>query len=437
MMNHGGGGAGGGYTTRHRNDVCAPLKNALAGSLFGLLLFAASFPTLWYNEQRAVTEHQTLLDGLKMVAAAAATGSAPKSEGPICLSGPVTGERLDDGAFGVSLDNALTLQRHTAMLQYVEHTRTRTEGRDTVTTYSYTPEWREGAVDSSQFSDPAYRGKNSRGASKAVALTSRSTTARSVRVGQWALSAPAIDSLIQQTLRPVDAQEVVPSSRRLLGSGGAEYPRRGASSDVGVVRGSNDGDGGVATYQTGVGAMSLLHGALYRGSNALAPVVGDERVTFSAALAPEMATVVGRIVPGSKTLHPMVVPSTGKSLFLIEPGDVSVEIMFEHAHDAASLTTWVLRGLGYAACVLGLALLFNVAPAVAGMLPFVGGFLGGLVGVATFLMALLIGTALTLVTIAMAWLASRPLTALLLLGCAAALVFLTGRVRRFYKAKPA
>ncbi len=73
--------------------------------------------------------------------------------------------------------------------------------------------------------------------------------------------------------------------------------------------------------------------------------------------------------------------------------------------------TWLLRGVGFVLMLIGFALVFSPAKAVADVVPF----LGGLVGMGTMLFATLLSLMLSLITIAAGWIFYRPLYAIALL----------------------
>ena len=389
------------YVVHSRQSACAPLQNALCGALVGLLMFFLSFPLLWWNEHKAVMAHATLTEGLRLVA----SSNAEIADSPVLrdqlvrVSGPVAGDTLTDPTFGAATTNALLMQRNTMMFQYVETSHRKSRGRDVYTTYSYTPQWSSQIIDSSRFSDPAYRQKSKRAETR---LAARDILARSVRVGDWTIPSAAVQTLANAETRDVDPEEII------------ERPRSG---DRAVVH-------------TSVGDLTVVGGALYRGVDPAHPAVGDEKVTFRVAKAPSAATIIGRATSSGR-LEPFLVPGTGKSILLVEVGDLTTEDMFERAHAAAAMETWALRAGGTIFCIVGLALLFNIGPAAVSWIPFIGPLLGGVLGTVTFLIAVVVGLAFALTTIALAWLASRPLTSLLLAGVVIALSVLAARLRRY------
>lgn len=84
------------------------------------------------------------------------------------------------------------------------------------------------------------------------------------------------------------------------------------------------------------------------------------------------------------------------------------------------MLTWILRLVGFVMMVIGLMLIANLFSVLASIVPFFGDIVGAGTGILAFLIAL----PLTLVTIALAWLAYRPLIGIpLLLAAVGSIVF--------------
>ena len=104
---------------------------------------------------------------------------------------------------------------------------------------------------------------------------------------------------------------------------------------------------------------------------------------------------------------------------LIEPGVVTAQKLFADQASTEKLITWAYRIGGFLLLLLGFILIMGPLTMLVAFLPF----LESLVGVGTFLVALGLSIPITLVTIAVAWLASRPLIGGGLLIAAAAAVW--------------
>jgi len=85
----------------------------------------------------------------------------------------------------------------------------------------------------------------------------------------------------------------------------------------------------------------------------------------------------------------------------------------------------VFRPLGIIMTVLGLYFLFSPIIAILKFIPLVGYFLGAFVSFAAFLFALVVGVAVSTLTIGLAWLRYRPLIGIPLLLVTGGIIYLS------------
>ncbi|MGD0143846.1 MAG: TMEM43 family protein, partial [Rhizomicrobium sp.] len=86
-------------------------------------------------------------------------------------------------------------------------------------------------------------------------------------------------------------------------------------------------------------------------------------------------------------------------------GNQPTSVMIANKRHAESILTWILRGVGTLAMVIGFAMFLGPVSTIASIVPFLGGFVRG----AAFFVSLVIGVPLSLVVIALAWIGHRPL----------------------------
>lgn len=358
------------------------IVDAIKGVLVGLLLFVVSFPLLFWNEGRAVRRAQDLEEGRGAVVEASAGAVDAAHEGKLVhLTGPAaTTETLTDEELGPVAAGALRLRRTVEMYQWVEHRETRTSsntgGSQTrTTTIRYTQEWSATAQDSSRFDQP--RGH----ANPPMGVRSHTLDARSVTVGARALT-PALIAQIEG-FRPMPVQPAQAPALAALGRP-------------------------VRAHESG----------LYVGADPVAPVIGDLRVRWEVAPAAPVTVLAAQ---QGNTFADWRTPS-GRSLEQnLEMGAVSAAQMFTNLETGNVVLTWVLRFVGWLLMFAGISMVTRPLVVVADVLPF----LGGLVGAGSGLFAFLVSAPLSLLTIAMGWIAYRPLlgAGLLALGVGIAVVF--------------
>ena len=152
--------------------------------------------------------------------------------------------------------------------------------------------------------------------------------------------------------------------------------------------------------------------------------VGDVRVFFE--YVPNNETI--SLISGQQgdTFAPF--QTKYNQIELVEKGVVSAEAMFKHAHNANSMICWALRLAGFAMMFFGLKLIFEPLKVIADVVPFIG----TIIGMGTGFVAFVLAAGFSLLTIAIGWVAYRPLIGVPIL--IAAIVFL---LMPFFKAKKA
>jgi hypothetical protein len=157
-------------------------------------------------------------------------------------------------------------------------------------------------------------------------------------------------------------------------------------------------------------------GLLYVGANPQQPALGDLRITFQMAPSGPVSIIAGQI---GETFEPFPVKNLG-TIELLKSGTLSAEAMFQQEKEGNAMLTWILRLVGFLMMLFGLLMVANIFSVLASVVPF----FGDIVGAGTGLLAFAIALPLTLVTIALAWLAYRPLIGIpLLLAAAGSVVF--------------
>jgi hypothetical protein len=107
--------------------------------------------------------------------------------------------------------------------------------------------------------------------------------------------------------------------------------------------------------------------------------------------------------------------------------------MFAAAEQENTIITWLLRLAGFVMMFVGLVLIANPLSVLADVIPFIGNIVGAGAGLVAFFLA----AGLSFVTIALAWLAFRPLIGAPLLIAALACGYFGVRAMGRRKATPA
>ena len=351
------------------------LMSSIKGVLAGVLMFAISFVVLWKNEGCAVAVARGLEEGAQAVVSVSSDRLDPEKEGALVhTSGEArTKEVLKDSTFGIS-KNAIRLLRSVEMYQWEERKTTKTEknlggGEVKRTIYDYRKAWSSTYHDSSQFK--SRKGHHN----PEMPHKSRNVQARKVFLGAFRLPKALVGRMTNDEELVLEEKDI-PSCFR--------------------------------------DKARISDGSLHFGKDPANPEIGDLRISFSVVL-PQEVSVVARQV--KDTFEPYKTAQDTEILMLSE-GVQGAETMFQEAMEQNEIRTWALRLVGFILMFLGIRLFFDPLVTVADVVPFLGSLLGMGVG----LFAGVIASALSLVTVSIAWIFYRPLLGLALLAVSAGLV---------------
>jgi len=350
------------------------IGKSFKGILFGLLLIAGAGGLLFWNEGRAVQRIRALMEGNKVVLPVSAERVETANEGKLVhMTGLATTTAiLTDTEFGVTT-NALKLDRVAEMYQWLEKEEKKTEknlggSTTTTTTYTYQQAWEPQRVDSS-----AFHHREGHENPVTMLFQERSVVAHPITVGAFMLSSSLVGK--------------ISAAKPLLLTNSGQLKSKG----------------------------QLVDGRVFIGTNAAAPQIGDQRISFRVT-GPTTVSLVARQV--GETFEPYRTKA-GAAVELLQVGTLSAEEMFAHAREMNRLLTWGLRLLGWLLMFAGFATLFRPLVVLADVLPF----LGNLVGVGTSAVAFLLATPISLLIVAAAWIVYRPLLGIALIAVAVAIPF--------------
>ncbi|TLD68826.1 hypothetical protein FEM03_21065 [Phragmitibacter flavus] len=366
------------------------LRSSFAGVLVGLLLMVIALPMLWFNEGRAVKRAKSLKEGSGAVVAVDHGQVDGANEGKLVhVSGPATTTvALVDEVFGVT-QQGLRLVREVEMYQWRENSRagssSQEEGSDEKTKsgkrYGYEKVWSDSLIRSAEF-DHVEGHEN--------------PTQMRYRAEKWL----AGDAMLGAFRLPVGLVEKVPGMEKLW-----------------VTEGDVTWEGGDVKFADGM---------VYLGASVTEPKVGDLRVGWSVVRTGEVS-VVAKQVGGSFSPYGT---RSGSDVELVERGRLSAEAMFTRAEEQNKTLTWGMRFAGFLMMFGGVALVFRPLAVVGHLIPLVG----RLMDAGLTLFAGVMAAVVSLLVMALAWIAYRPVLAVLLILCALGLLY--GATKYFEKHGP-
>jgi len=360
------------------------IGNAIVGAIIGFLLFIVAMPLLFWNEGRAVTTYKSLQEASGIVVTVPADAIDPAHEGKLVhltADATATGPAVDD-ELGVSME-AIWLKRAVEMYQWVEHKDSKTEkklggGEETVTTYRYEKEWSDDAEDSSDFKHPEGHGNPSQ-----WPFESEDFPAPGVHAGAFSLAEVLVNQMNDYEDVAVTAAQLPESLRPPF----------------------KDANGG-----------------LYLGPDAASPQVGDVRIQFS-VVKPGPVSIIARQVGSTLDSYQT---KAGDNIALIESGAHTSAEMIKSAQDTNKIITWLIRAAGFFLMFIGLSMVMKPLSVLADVIPFIGNMVEFGTGLIAFIAALVT----SLVVIAIAWIAVRPVLGVSLLVAAVASAVLLKRKKK-------
>lgn len=365
------------------------IGSSIKGIFIGFILLLISFPLLWMNEGCSLKTFKALQEAQKNVLIADSQKFIPENDGKLVyMNGEAkTSETLNDALLGFS-KQALQLSRQSEMYQWKEivkeETKSNTGGSETTTkTYTYEKDWASQPIDSSKFKYPEGH------QNPAMKIKSASFYPNKVSLGAYQLSASQIRRLRGETaysLTQAEFQKLNPAYRQLL------------------------------KYEAG-------NPVLFYGKEITQPQIGDIKVTYQIIPPAWPVSIIAKQI---KNTFESYLAKTGIEVDLIQSEIISAEAMIEAAQNENRLKTWLFRIGGFLLMAMGISMIAKPLAIVADFIPFLGSIVGMLSGFFAFLLA----AVLSLITIALAWLAYRPIWALSLLLIAALLVYLIQSLKK-------
>lgn len=148
-------------TTISRKSWSEKFSDAFYLCIIGFILFVCSFPSLWFNERRAVRTSELITEGFKICQDLKPDEVKPENNGRLVfLSGMAENQEiLKDEELGVCSEKTLKLKRIVEMYQWKEIVTEEKErdwvggGETTKTSYHYKQVWNEVSIDSGSFRD--------------------------------------------------------------------------------------------------------------------------------------------------------------------------------------------------------------------------------------------------------------------------------------------
>ena len=298
--------------------------------------------------------------------------------------------------------DAISLKRSVEYYQWVEHENQKTEDKlggkqETTYTYTYDTKWVDSPVNSKDFKDPDYKGKN-------VVLANvedGEEWAENVTFGAYTLNEGLIHSMTDYEPLELDLSDDLLS--QMNKNTQEAYERYYGKKDI-------------APSDSGYNYVHVDENQLYLGVNPAAPQVGDVRVTFEKVM-PAKVTVVS-VVDGDS--FKAFKAKNGEHFQRLVMGKKGIDEIFEGEKTTNTFLTWIFRLVGTLLVIGGLKGIFGIIETLLKVVPFLANIVGWGVG----FVCTIVGIVWSLIVIAIAWVFYRPVLGIILLVIAGLLIWI-------------
>ena len=342
------------------------IMESIKGILFGIVLFVASFPILFFNEGCAVKTRQGLNEVQRKTVSVSADKPDSENDGePVHFTAKATTtETLQDPIFKVKT-RAIKLVRTVEMYQWKEEKKTKSKkklggGKRHETRYTYSKVWSTSHKPSKNF-----KKKEGHVNPRKMPYSSKTVMAKVVMAGGFQLN----QSLIAQ----IQGEAPITLKKEVLRSLPEDMAKE----------------------------ATISNAMIYVGQDSSTPKVGDLKIRFK-KVKPAEVTVI------AKQRGELLKVYRTKSKFefcRLEMGEKSIDEVFSKAHKQNEMRTWALRIGGFVAMLIGIFLVLRPIAVLGDVVPFIGSIVGG----ALLLVAGLISIGLSFITIYIAWIFYRPI----------------------------
>ncbi|MHB8710372.1 MAG: TMEM43 family protein [Minisyncoccota bacterium] len=349
-------------TTGYGNRIV----NSIKGVIVGLILFVVSFGLLYWNEGRV--DVSNIAKTAAEISSATVSADSSLSGKLVSTTGTVnSNQSIGDNLF-LNPGTFIAVNRKVEMYSWVEktdtHTTTNAGGSETTQTiYTYSKDWQENPKSSSSFNQPSGHENPQKG------LDSYTNKTTAATVGAYSFDPQSV-ALPDFSQLPLNSQNVTLSSGATLANGSYLF-----------IRKSTNG-----TFDN--------------------PQVGDLRISYHVLSPGFSGTIFGKL-DGSK-IDPYA-DQNGNNLYRLFIGTRDQAVATLHTEYTTLL--WIVRLFGFLFMWFGLSALFGPISVLLDILPILGAISRSLIGVITFLVALV----LTLVTIFVSMFLHSPIALLVAL----------------------
>ena len=345
------------------------VKKQGGGLLGGLALLVIGIGILWSNEGRTVKTQGAINEATKSYIQVKSDKVDSKNDGKlIATKGKVTVSdetNLKDEKFGIAV-NAIKMKRTVEMYQWSESCETDENDKKTCT---YEKVWDDKILDSSEYKEAGHSNPETK------PYDDETYVAEEVKLGAFTLP----EELVKQL----------------------SYDKKKNSDEL------------TAEYNNSVEGLKVSEKYLTNVKEDT-PQIGDVRISFEYTKSKNASVLA---VQTDDTFEAFT-SKKGKDIYTIVEGNKTGAQILESKKEANKAIKWFLRAVGVLLVIGGFKSMFDLITSIASKVPVLGNIANG----AASVVSTVLGLALSLLVIAIAWFRFRPILSIVLIAVVVALV---------------
>lgn len=352
--------------TNEKQGFLSKMTSSFSGIIVGIILLFGGIAMLWTNEHNNVKNIKDVKELRDQVIDISSSKVDDKYDGKlIATNGKLTYNEsvITDDAFKVSATTPV-LVRTVEYYQWVEDSET----KDDKTTYTYSKEWSEKIIDSSEFNKSEGHENNF----EIKYESDRLQTKENLKVGEYSLIS--------------NFKKLLPANKSVDIDENIELPE----------------------------GYKVYNKYITNSEDTSNPKVGDVRVSYTKNDWEEVS-VLGKQVDG--TIGDYTTKKNTNIKKIVE-GITNSEGLIGGIEQANKISKWIWRILGTLLIVIAVGSILGPITTLIGYIPFLGKIVNSMIGVVSFL----VGLSIALLVIAISWFAARPIVSIILIAVIVALI---------------
>jgi len=404
------------------------LANSFTGVLFGILMIVFGLPLLWFNERHSVETEKVIKEGLRICKETSENNLDSNLNGQLVhVSAQANNPKIiSDKKFGITAENSARLNRRVEVYQLKElksSTTTKNQiggGSTTTSNYTYEHIWSETKIDSFNFKNEAHKAANN---NVKLIFSSHTFDAEEVNVGQFKLRPTQISRLNNFQRIQLNSNSAILSKEakeELNKAGWSNYVVSIDENYLYIKKNHNTteiGDIRISFQRVPlewITVVALQNGRSLEPYNikeqGLKEGKGDEEAGYCSGIGDSLDSCCWTYCCCIKCMSSLL--ATQETIDWIYEKKMTKKEVFDSELKSNTFITILLRILGFFLISFGIYLLFSPIIALLSIIKI----LGDIVSFAVLLASMLIGFALSLLIVGIAWVFYRPLLALALVA---------------------